>query len=417
MAQAPLHVICIEPHFPGRLGAVADWLVRRRGFHCQFYCHGAEPQEHWPESVGKGLDLVHFNVGGVAREAVVPWTRQLERGLCYAYGCWEVLEKQRPRFVDVVLGRSAALGSTLFASVALTGVPIVNLFDYFTQARVNDLAEEMGPNAPATYFHWRRASNAMDLLDLENNVTPWIPTCWQRDLYPPEYRQDFVVLYDGVNTQRFTRRPGTPRRIAGRTIPPETRVVSFVARSLDQLRGFDRFLTLANRLLKARTDVLCVVVGGSLVHHWLDVQFYNQDYQAQLLGRTPPYDPARVWFLGSVTQNVVAEVLSASDLHVYASRPYVASRSLPEAMSAGCVILACDTAPVREFLTTGQTGILVNADDPESAARQALAVLADPAAHRPLGDAAAALARERYAQDVTLPALAAQLNRLAGKED
>ena len=44
MPQDPLHLLCIEPRFPGRLGAVADWLVRRRGYRCQFYCHTAEPQ-------------------------------------------------------------------------------------------------------------------------------------------------------------------------------------------------------------------------------------------------------------------------------------------------------------------------------------------------------------------------------------
>ena len=57
MAQDPLHVLWVEPHFPGRLGAVADWLVRRRGYRCWFYCHTAEPREHWPASVGQGLDV------------------------------------------------------------------------------------------------------------------------------------------------------------------------------------------------------------------------------------------------------------------------------------------------------------------------------------------------------------------------
>ena len=28
MAQDPLHVLWVEPNFPGRLGAVADWLVQ-----------------------------------------------------------------------------------------------------------------------------------------------------------------------------------------------------------------------------------------------------------------------------------------------------------------------------------------------------------------------------------------------------
>ena len=50
---------------------------------------------------------------------------------------------------------------------------------------------------------------------------------------------------------------------------------------------------------------------------------------------------------------------------------------------------------------------------PTTLARQALAVLADPAAYRPLGDAAAAMVREHYAQDVCLPRLAEQFSALA----
>src|SRR6516165_9438931 len=68
MPEDPLHLVCIEPRFPGRLGWVADWLVRKRGCRCQFYCNSAEPAEAWPAAIGKGLDLVPFNVGGVARE-------------------------------------------------------------------------------------------------------------------------------------------------------------------------------------------------------------------------------------------------------------------------------------------------------------------------------------------------------------
>jgi glycosyltransferase involved in cell wall biosynthesis len=410
MAQDPLHLLCIEPRFPGRLGAVADWLVRRRGYRCEFYCHAAEPRAQWPSAVGKGLEIVPFNVGGVAREAAVAWTRNLERGLCYAYGCCEVLEARRPRAVDLVLGRSGGLGSTLFAPVALPGVPVVNQFDSFLHAHVHDLAEEAGPDTPAEYFHWRRAANAMDLLDLENGVTPWTPTAWQRDEFPPEYRADFVVLYDGVDTRRFTRLAERPRTVAGRPLPAEVRVVTFVARCLERLRGFDRFMDLANRLLRARSDVVCVIVGDSPVQRGLDVEFFNRDYRAHVLAQAPPHDLERLWFLGTVPPTVVEEVLAASDLHVYPSRPYAVARSLVEAMASGCVVLAWDTAPVREFLVHGENGLL--AADAAEMGRQALAVLEDPAGHRQLGEAAARLARERYAQDVVLPKLARLFDRL-----
>jgi len=408
MSQDPLHLVCIEPSFPGRLGAVADWLVRKRGYHCRFCCTRTEPQEFWPESTGKGLEVILYNLGGVAREPSAAWTRTLERGLCYAYGCWEMLEARRLRPIDLVLGRSAGQGSTLFFPVFQSGIPVVNLFDYYLRPHANDLTDETGLEMPAEYFHWRRAANAMDLLDLENGVIPWTHTAWQRDLFPNEYRQDFMVHFDGVDAERFGRvgNETGDRVIQGRTIPAATRIVTFVARNLEQLRGFDRFMDLANRLARHRSDVVCVVVGDFQVQRGLDVKFYGQDYREHVFSRNPPHNPERFWFLGSASPAAVAEVLKASDLHVYPSRSYVVSRSLVEAMAGGCVILAADTVPVREFITPGQTGILVPFNDIDSWESQAREVLDHPHTYQELGLAAATKVRERFAQDVTMPDLA-----------
>jgi glycosyltransferase involved in cell wall biosynthesis len=410
MAQDPLHVLWIEPNFPGRLGAVADWLVRRRGYRCSFYAHSTGPRAHWPESVGKGLDLQLFGVGGVAKERAVTWSRALERSLCYAYGCWEVLDQRRPTPIDLFVGRSAGLGSTLFAPV-YRPAPLVSFLDYYYHAHANDLADEAGPETSPLYFHWRRSTAAIELLDLEQTTQAWAPTRWQRDLFPAEYRDSFLVQHDGIDTERFARsawhaRGAGPRTIAGRIIPNDTRVVSFVARSVDRLRGFDRFLTVASALLRARTDVVCVVVGDPIVSRGLDVAFHNRDYPAHLLETQPPPDRDRFWVLNYVTPTEVAEVLAASDLHIAPGRAYPFARSLLEAMAAGCVVLASDTAPHRELLSTDQNGLLIDARDTDAMTHRALAVLADPAAFRPLGDAASTFAEENFAYDVCVPPLA-----------
>jgi len=412
MAHAPLHLLCVEPRFPGRLGPVADWLVRKRGYRCLFFCNAVDDRDFWPGSVGRGLDVVRFAVGGVAREAAVDWTRLLERGLCYSFGCWEVLTARRPCPVDLVLGRSAGLGSTLFTPVCQPGVLVVNYFDYYLKPHAGDLADEDAPDMPPGYVHWRRSANAVDLLDLENGVVPLTPTAWQRDGYPPEYRGDFLVLFDGVDARRFERPRPRRRVVAGRALPAGTKVLSFVARRTDRLRGFDRFLRLANRLVRAGEDVVAVVVGDPVVANGLDVRFFDLDYRARALAADPPPDPDRIWFLDAVAPPVVAEVLVASDLHVYPSRPYPVSRSLAEAMAAGCVVLAWDTPAVREFLTPDHDGLVVAAGDDDAAERLARAALRDPAAHRPLGESAAARARANYARDVTLSALAAHFDRL-----
>ncbi len=414
MGEDPLYLVCVEPRFPGRLGGVADWLVRKRGFRCWFFCHQAGPPATWPESAaaGRGLDVIAYGVGGVAREASVPWTRQLERGLCYAFGAYEVLQARRPQPVDVVIGRSAGLGSTLYVPPTLSGVPIVNLYDYYYQPREYDLAPELVDELPADYEHWRRSANAMDLLDLENGGHPWAPTAWQRDLYPAEYRGDFTVRFDGVDAGRFARDRTKGRRVvAGRTVPADMKLVTFVARDLDALRGFDRFAALAARLLRDRPDVICAAAGGPTVSRSLDVRWFGRDYADEVLVQRPMPDPSRFWRLGALAPEGVAELLGASDLHVYPSRAYPPSASLAEAMAAGCVALAWDTGPVREWVEPGRNGLL--AADLDDAATQALRVLADPGSAAPLGTAAASMARERLDRDAVGPGLAAWLNRLA----
>src|SRR5262249_9006909 len=155
----------------------------------------------------------------------------------------------------------------------------------------------------------------------------------------------------------------------------QARVVTFISRTLDRLRGFDRFVRLANALQRARSDVLCVIVGAPMVRRGLDVEFFGQDYRAHVLAREPLHDPGGVWFVDTARPSQVADLLGASDLHVYPSRPSPVARSLLEAMGAGCVVLAADTPPVREVIEPGRTGLLAAADDPDAWERLALEAL------------------------------------------
>src|SRR5262249_12707475 len=156
-----------------------------------------------------------------------------------------------------------------------------------------------------------------------------------------------------------------------------TRVLSFVARSLDRLRGFDRFLAAADVVLRARPDVLAVVVGDPVVRRGLDVTFHNQDYPAHMMAQRPPADPGRIWFLGPSTPSPVADVLAAGGLPLAPGRAFPVARSLLGAMSAGWVVLAPDTEPPRQVIAPGRTGPLGDGPDVQALARAALAVLAD----------------------------------------
>ena len=411
MTPPPLSIVCIEPTFPGRLGWVADWLVRRRGCRCLFVCGAADPPGFWPPSAGAGIDVVRYDPPETPHGGAVPWPRLLERGLAHATAAYRVLEARNPRPVDLVLARSAGLGSGLFVPSLGWKAPVVLMADYQLAPQTNDLADETAPEAPAEYWHWRRSANAGGLLDLESADAAFAPTTWERDLYPTEYRTDLRVLWDGVVPP--TRHPhGAVRVVGGRPLPPGTKLVTFAAPSLSRVRGFDRFAALVNRLLRERADVLAVAVGDPVTRDAVDVDFYGRDYPGWLLARVPWTTPARVWLPGRLPPAEVAGILAASDLHIDPSRAYPVSSEFVTALGAGIPVVAWDTPAAQEFVTPGETGLL--AADLDALSRAALRVLADRGGAEPLGRTAAELVRDRYTRDATLPRAVAWFADLTG---
>ena len=423
MTQDPLNVLWVEPHFPGRLGAVADWLVRRRGYRSWFYCHTADAREHWPASVGQGLNVQVFGVGGVARRAgrgLVSYarTQPLLRLRLLGSPRGKAAPAHRPDRRPLRRARLDPLRPRVCARRRL----VVNLFDYYYHPRQNDLAEETGagsspgvhPLAAVGGRHGPARPRAMRPgLDSHPLAAPPLPRRIPRRSLGSARRGRRAAVGRTCPTPEITRAGG---RSPAELFPRERASSRFVARSLDRLRGFDRFWQAAAGLLAARANVICVVVGDPVVQRGLDIAFHNQDYLTHLRATLPPVDDDRLWFLGRAAPGVVAEVLAASDLHLALGRPYPVARSVLEAMGHGCVVLASDTQPHREIISHGQTGLLADAADPEAIIRQALPVLDDPAAHRPLGQAAAELVRARYARDVCLPAIAERFSTLvAGK--
>ena len=246
----------------------------------------------------------------------------------------------------------------------------------------------------------------MLLLDLENCCRGYSPTHFQRQLFPETYRSKIEVIFDGIETDLFERKSGVPRQINGRSIPVATRIVTYVSRGFESMRGFDLFMKVAEQIYRQYPDVVFVVVGNTRVCYGGDEKHITHKTFFEHVMAQSSYDMSKFIFTGLVPVTTLVELLSLSDLHLYWTVPFVLSWSLMNALSCGCTVLASDTAPVREMIEDGRNGRLCDFFDVDGFATRAIEILRDPTAFRHLSEEAAAGIRRDYAIDVTLPRLA-----------
>jgi glycosyltransferase involved in cell wall biosynthesis len=254
----------------------------------------------------------------------------------------------------------------------------------------------------------------MILLDLQNCQLGYTPTQFQKSRFPGEYDSKIRTIFDGVDRAVYhghdekLRPPlgqrGT-RNICGIEIPDGTKVLTYVSRGFESMRGFDIFMKAAKLICERMSDVQIIVIGTDRVAYGGDESHTDGKTFKQWVLDQDSYDLDRIRFVGRVAPEELAKALAATDLHMYLTVPFVLSWSMMDAMSCGAVVLGSDTSPVREMIQDGQNGLLADFFNPVDFADKACKVLADPAAYRPLGRAAEQMIAERYSLGAVLPSM------------
>ena len=162
----------------------------------------------------------------------------------------------------------------------------------------------------------------------------------------------------------------------GTVVVAQDEVITFVNRNLEPSRKAHLHSTLAN-ILRRRPHARVLIVGGDGVSYGAAPASgsWKEIFASEARRQIPDSEWSRVHFLGSIPYENFITLLQISTVHVYLSYPFVLSWSLLEAMSAGCAIVASDTAPVREAVRQGQTGQLVDFFDPKQLSDEVVRLL------------------------------------------
>jgi glycosyltransferase involved in cell wall biosynthesis len=403
-----MHILFVHQNFPAQFGHIAKHLVNQLGYKCTFVSETAP-------GTTAGIDKIQYKVAGGATKQNHFCSRTFENNVWHSHAVYTALAARPEVRPDLIVGHSG-FGSTLFLPELYPDVPIINFFEYYylphdPQSDMDFRHDLAWPTNPLAYMR-ARCRNAMILLDLQNCRTGYTPTQFQRSRFPAEYSHKLHVIFDGVDRSVYhslddsLRPPMSERKtrsINGIEIGPTTRIVTYCSRGFEAMRGFDQFMRAANLISQRLPDVAFFVVGDERIAYGGDLDHTGGKPFKQWVLEREKFDLSKFHFLGRIPPQSLAQLLAASDLHIYFTVPFVLSWSMMNAMSCGAVVLGSATAPVMEMITDGKNGLLADFFSPDEFAAKAIEVLLDPDAARPMGRAAAQMVVERYSLEAVLP--------------
>ncbi len=400
-----MHVLFVHQNFPAQFGHIASYLVRKHDFRCTFI------SERPPGNEG-GIQRLQYKLQGGATKNTHYCSRSFENFIWHSHGVYETLKAHPEIKPDLVVGHSG-FGSTLFLA-DLYSCPIINYFEYYYRSKNSDM--DFRKEFPTSELDRLRVRgrNAMLLSDLENCDAGYSPTNWQRSLFPITYRDKIETIFDGIDTTVWHPHRSTDpvQTVAGQLLPKDKKIITYVSRGFESMRGFDLFMKIAKRIYQERSDVYFVCVGSDRVCYGGDTKHIQVGSFKEHVLSQDNYDMSKFLFPGMLPVRDLAALLARSDLHIYLTVPFVLSWSLMDALASGCRVLASATPPVEEMIQPGVNGLLADFYDIDSFVKQANQVLDDPGAFRELGERAVAMIEQDYSLEKVLPRMLALYDRV-----
>ncbi|NET36270.1 MAG: glycosyltransferase [Cyanothece sp. SIO1E1] len=349
-----MQILFLHSNFPAQFRHLATVLAKDPNHRVVFGTSREEGQM-------SGVHKVLYQPSRSARPETHHYVRPLENAVLQGQAVYRLAEQLRGQgFVpDVVYGHSG-WGPTLFIKDLFPRAKLLCYFEWFYHAHGSDAdfdpAEPLNADDEARI----RIKNAPILVDLYSCDRGLSPTYWQRQQFPIEYQSKLTVCHDGIDTNFFKPNPGAklvlPR--INLDLSQVDELITYVARGMEPYRGFPQFIEAIGLLQRRRPQCHAVIVGDNRVAYGRKLPD-GKTYKELMLEKVP-LDLNRVHFTGLLPYSEYLQVLQASSVHVYLTRPFVLSWSMLEALCTGCLIVGSSTPPVKEVIQDGVNGLLVD---------------------------------------------------------
>lgn len=410
-----MNILFVHQRFPGQFKHWAPVLAQRG-----HVVVALTMQQGGARELG-GVRCVPYAPQRGSASDIHPWVADLETKVIRGEACLRAaLRLKAQGFVPDVIVAHPGWGESLFLKDVWPRAHLGIYCEFFYHPQGADVGFDVefasNPLEQACRLRIKNLNHQLHFAVADAGISP---TRWQASTFPLPFRERIAVVHDGIDTHAIAPNPAARLVLNGKlSLTREDELVTFVNRNLEPYRGYHVFMRALPDILRRRPKARVLIVGGDGVSYgerppagqcWRDV------FAAEVRPHISDADWARVHFLGNLPYPHFLALLQVSTVHVYLTYPFVLSWSLLEAMSAGCAIVASNTAPLQEVLCHGETGHLVEFFDVAGLADAVCALLDDPAARQRLGGQARAFVQAHYdLQSVCLPQQLDWVQSLAG---
>lgn len=409
-----MNFLFIHQNFPGQFKHLAPALAAQGHQVLALAIRKGEPVS-W-----QGVTVVPYYPARGTTPAVHPWVSDFETKTIRGDACMRAMLKLKEQGFspDAVIAHPG-WGESLFVKDVWPDTRLGIYCEFFYHAQGADVGfDPEFPSQDAGDACRLRLKNLNNLVHFEIADAGLSPTEWQASTFPPYFRSKISVVHDGIDTEAIAPDPDVSLTLSdGTKLTRADEIVTFVNRNLEPYRGYHVFMRSLPKLLAERPNARVLIVGGDDVSYGArapEGRKWKEIFAAEVRPSLTDAQWSRVHFLGNLPYQQFIPLLQRSTVHVYLTYPFVLSWSLLEAMSAGRAIVASDTAPLREAIRNGDTGVLVDFFDADGLAREVASLLADASRRQQLGERARAFAREHYdLRSVCLPRQLAWVEKLA----
>ncbi len=394
-----MRMLFVHNNFPGQYRRIIQHIAKNPQLNVEINVATLEKNEQR----FKAKRTFKFKPHREARKDIHPSLISTERAVIQGQALYGALLDNRNRGFkpDIILSHSG-WGSNIFLRDMYPDAKLLTYFEWYYHTHGSDgefLRKE--PYTPNDSMRIRM-KNTPILQDLAAMDHGQCPTLFQHKQLPKIFQSNVSVLHDGVDTQYFQPNPKVKVQVGKHTFTADDEVLTYVARGMEEYRGFPEFMRMVNILQKRKPNVHVVILGNDRVAYGSQ-RSDGKTWKEAMLEELPDLDLSRVHFMGLQPLEVLRGLFRITRAHIYLTVPFVLSWSMLEAMSTGTLVVGSDTEPVKELITDGENGVLVPFFEPETIAEKVCHILDNKAEYEPLKQKARETILQRYDVNDLLP--------------